>query len=900
MDLRTRQHVEALRRPLELAARDGFTGLTRITGLGAALRAACDRVLSEWPDNTPLRRWRDSLTEFERLSVDDQAVVVARGLRLVAGVARPPTPPVARSTRMAAVPPAPMVPGLATARAPAVPVRPGPAPAAPAPVAAAPAAATTPALAAPAPTAATAPATAPPAPAPAPVAAAAAAARRPRAPRVAAAPAPGRVLDRPVSAIRGIGPAFAAALAERGILTVEDLLWLVPRRYDDARAVAGVATALAAGDGAQVVVAGTIRAARMVYGRGRRWFDATIGDDDAGAALQIRWFGAYGSMAQRLPVGARAVLAGRLRVRAGRGDLANPDVLAVIAADGSGGDDAGRIILRYPDIPGLPPARLATACQRALDLIGAEAVEDGVPAEVAAAAGLSPLAEALAALHRPEAPSADEVAALSAGTSRWHRRVAFGELFELATAVEVRRRLRRLGSAPPYPVGSAGEVERALPFAPTAAQRRVFAEVGADLAAPVPMNRLLQGDVGSGKTAVLFAAAVQVARGGGQTAIMAPTEILAEQHAATLGRWAGPLGLRVALLTASTPRGARQSLLAMAAAGAIDLVVGTHALLAEGVGFQQLGLVVIDEQHRFGVAQRVRLRGKGDAAAPHLLVATATPIPRTLALTTYGDLDVSVLDELPPGRVPVTTEVVTGARGRATAIKALRAEVAAGGRAYVVCPRVEPPEPDDDGPRWADATTVAAELATALAPTPVGLAHGRMDGAERDAALAALRAGTAPVLVATTIIEVGVDVPEATLIVIEDADHFGLAQLHQLRGRVGRGGGAARCLLLTRGQATIDGGQRLAVMAATHDGFVIAERDLELRGPGELLGARQAGLPQLRFGDVAAHTQLLLEARAAAAAVLAADPELVLPAHERLRMALSRRGGDALFGAEGG
>jgi len=390
---------------------------------------------------------------------------------------------------------------------------------------------------------------------------------------------------------------------------------------------------------------------------------------------------------------------------------------------------------------------------------------------------------------------------------------------------------------------------------------------------------------------------------------MVPTEILAEQHHATLAAWAARAGLRTAVLTASTPKGVRASLCALLAAGEIDLVVGTHALLAEGVGFGRLGLAIVDEQHRFGVAQRVRLRGKGDGGAPHLLVMTATPIPRTLALTAYGDLDVTLLDELPPGRQPPKTKAVGGAKARAQAYQRVVVRARAGERAFVVCPLVEPTDVEGldglappPGEAWRDATSVHAELSESLAPLRVGLVHGRMASADRDQVMAAFKRGDLDVLVATTVIEVGVDVPEATLMVIEDADRFGLAQLHQLRGRVGRGGGSAECYLLTRGTLTDEAKRRLTVMAETGDGFRIAEEDLLIRGPGELLGARQAGLPRLRFGDLREHTELLLEARAEAEAVVTADPALAQPAHAGLRAALERRLGEngEAFGAEGG
>ncbi|HEU4613750.1 MAG TPA: helicase-related protein, partial [Kofleriaceae bacterium] len=371
--------------------------------------------------------------------------------------------------------------------------------------------------------------------------------------------------------------------------------------------------------------------------------------------------------------------------------------------------------------------------------------------------------------------------------------------------------------------------------------------------------------------------------------------------AQTWRAWAERMGtrLRVELLTASTPRGVRQSLLALLAAGELDVVIGTHSLIAEAVGFAALGLVVIDEQHRFGVAQRARLRDKGDGqGAPHLLVMTATPIPRTLALTAYGDLDVSILDELPPGREPVQTKVLAGKRGEAAAYKLIAERVARGERAYVVCPKVED-DPDSDT-TWKDATTVAGEVAAALPGVRVGLVHGRLDGEARDRVMRAFKAGELDVLVATTVIEVGVDVPEATVMVVHDAERFGLAQLHQLRGRVGRGSRGAHCLLVTHGGIGEDGRRRLDAMVATTDGFRIAEEDLALRGPGELLGPRQAGVPRLRFGNLAQHTELLLEARRHAERVLAEDPDLVRPEHVALRHALSRRLAQSVYGAESG
>ncbi|HEU4734199.1 MAG TPA: ATP-dependent DNA helicase RecG [Kofleriaceae bacterium] len=732
--------------------------------------------------------------------------------------------------------------------------------------------------------------------------------REPREPRE---PPAGDPLAAPTSTLPGIGPGFADKLAEKGLTTVEDLLWLVPRRYDDVRDARSLAEVSDLPEGQRATFVASVASARMVFARGRRWAEVRLGSADATrpASAVVRWFNVFAGIEKRMPPGSQVALSGVVRKRGGRLELANPDILGIEldAGQAPAGDARPRpaILARYPDVPGVPPGRVRAACAAACARIASSA-EDGVPSVIEQAAGLPGLAETLAHLHAPPPDcSADDVAALNRGDSRWQRRLAFGELFALGVAITLRRRERCGDAAVPCPQDPSltGALARALPFQLTGAQRRAIDELAGDLARETPMNRLLQGDVGAGKTAVAFAAALQVARAGRQTAVMAPTELLAEQHAETWRAWAKACGLRLELLTASTPRGIRASILALLAAGELDVLIGTHALIAESVGFGALGLAVIDEQHRFGVAQRARLRDKGDGqGAPHLLVMTATPIPRTLALTAYGDLDVSVLDELPPGRKPVATKILSGARGRAAAYKLVAERVAAGERAYIVCPKVAPDAPGevDDGRPWRDATTVTAEVRAALPAVRAGLVHGRLDGAARDQVMRAFKAGELDVLVATTVIEVGVDVPAATVMVIHDAERFGLAQLHQLRGRVGRGGGAAHCLLLTQGAPGEDAARRLEAMAATHDGFRIAEEDLALRGPGELLGPRQAGVPRLRFGNLSQHTELLLEARRHAEAVLADDPALARPAHAALRRALERRLAQRVYGAEGG
>jgi ATP-dependent DNA helicase RecG len=945
VDADLKRRVEALRRPLELAAADGFAGVRKVAGLGNALRAACDGVLARIALDTVagLDSWRATLGRWEQLDEQQQAVEVARGMRLLARLPR--SSPVASRTAAPtfALPALPANRGSGEpSRAAAQDPRPASVPTGPAgpigPTGNTPSAGVgrpsstvggTPAIASNG-----TPRTAKPS---------SAGVGQPAPAGSGTSPPTGATVDplaAPTSSLPGIGPAFAEKLAERGLTTVEDLLWLVPRRYDDVRDARPLAEVCALPEGQRATFVARVASARMVFARGRRWAEVRLGSIDVTqrATALVRWFNVFAGIDKRMPPGCQVALSGIVRKRAGRLELANPDILGIdptgadrppsggpaggavraptpsdvaspIEAESVGENGAAKkpmpaILVRYPEVPGVPPGRLRSACGTACARVAGSA-EDGVPAAVEQAAGLPSLAETLAQLHGPPADSAaGDIAAMNRGDSRWQRRLAFGELFALGVAITLRRRERCADAAVPCPRAPELErqIARAVPFTLTGAQRRAIGELGGDLARETPMNRLLQGDVGAGKTCVAFAAVLQVARAGRQSAVMAPTELLAEQHAETWRAWAKASGLRLELLTASTPRGVRASILALLAAGELDVLIGTHALIAESVGFRALGLVVIDEQHRFGVAQRAKLRDKGDGqGAPHLLVMTATPIPRTLALTAYGDLDVSALDELPPGRTPVATKILSGARGRAAAYKLVAERVAAGERAYIVCPKVEPGEPGEiEGRPWKDATTVAAEVAAALPQVRTGLVHGRLDGADRDRVMRAFKAGELDALVATTVIEVGVDVPAATVMVIHDAERFGLAQLHQLRGRVGRGGGAAHCLLLSQGSNSEDASRRLAAMVATHDGFVIAEEDLALRGPGELLGPKQAGVPRLRFGDLKQHTELLLEARRHAEAVLADDPELERPIHAALRRALERRLAHSVYGAESG
>jgi ATP-dependent DNA helicase RecG len=520
----------------------------------------------------------------------------------------------------------------------------------------------------------------------------------------------------------------------------------------------------------------------------------------------------------------------------------------------------------YPSSAQLPQAYLRKAVISAL---GRAPLAEVLPPDVTPA-GLPSLREALQFLHHP--PPRAPLAALEDRSHPAWQRLKWEELLaqqlsQLQAQAE-RARLRAPVLAP-RALGLRERLLGVLPFALTAAQQRVVTEIGADLARAQPMNRLLQGDVGSGKTVVAALSAAAAIDAGWQCALMAPTEILAEQHFRKLVDWLQPLGITVAWLTGSRKGKGRAQMLAQVASGEAMLVVGTHAVIQHDVAFHRLGLAIVDEQHRFGVAQRLALRHKLEAQAlePHLLMMSATPIPRTLAMTYFADLDVSTIDELPPGRTPVLTKVFADTR-RSDVLQRIREEVARGRQVYWVCPLVEESEHLD----LQNATATHAELSAALPGAMVGLLHGRMPAAEKAAVMSLFTQGQMQVLVATTVIEVGVDVPNASLMVIEHAERFGLAQLHQLRGRVGRGAVASVCVLLYTAPLSDTGKARLKAMAETNDGFEIARRDLEIRGPGEFMGARQSGDALLRFADLAEDNHLLQHARALAPRLLAGHP----------------------------
>ncbi len=682
--------------------------------------------------------------------------------------------------------------------------------------------------------------------------------------------------------VRGVGPRAARALARKGLESLEDLLLLLPRAYEDRRQLVPIAE-LHVGQPAcfegRVTRSGEVRLAQ-----GRRFFQAVVAD--ASGAVQLKWFRGIDHFQERVRPGVRVLVAGEVRRYRYAKELHHPEL--ELLDDGTPNQALARIVPVYSAVEGIPPRSLRRMVDGALDA-GADLVEQHLPEGTVAELGLPAIGDSLRQLHRP-GTHLDPEQLLSRRTP-YHGRLAAEELFLLQVGLAIRR--TQAASRPTKPLPASGpEVQRALaslPFELTRGQRQAFAEIAADLARPRPMSRLLVGDVGTGKTVLAFLAAVAARAAGGLTAVLSPTELLAEQHEATFRALARPLGIPVALLTGSTGAAARRQQRRLLRVGEIGIVVGTHALLSSSVSLPELRLVVIDEQHRFGVEQRRLLPDKGDA--PHLLVMTATPIPRTLALTVYGDLDHSVLRERPPGRRPVETRVLPPERSR-EAFELLRAALARGERAYVVYPLVEESEKQD----LQDATRGFERLRAALPGAGVELVHGRMDADSRARAMQAFVAGRSQVLVSTTVIEVGVDVPEATVLVVQHAERFGLAQLHQLRGRVGRGDRPGLAILIGNARSE-EASRRLAVLERSQSGFEIAEVDLELRGAGEWLGTRQVGhAPELRIADLARHASLLEPVRVAALRLVEADPELAR--HPRLRAAVERRWGRRLaFGS---
>ena len=660
----------------------------------------------------------------------------------------------------------------------------------------------------------------------------------------------------------------AARLAKLGLKTDWDYLLHLPLRYEDETQITPIAE-LPMGEEAQAE--GTIESCEVVI-RGRRQLLARL--RDASGELLLRFLHFYASTRKQLAVGRRVRVFGAARAGfyGALAEMVHPRVRVAVEAP-----LPQRLTPVYPTTEGVPQAWLRKRIERALRDVDVGR-GDTLPAAVRERWRLGDLAASLRALHLP-APDADLVALSEKRDPNWTR-VKFDELLAQQISLASARAQRARQRAPVLaPVAGATLVERllaALPFALTGAQQRVWREIEADLARGQPAHRLVQGDVGSGKTVLATLAAARALDAGWQAALMAPTEILAEQHFRCIEQWLAPLGVRVAWLAGKLKPADKRAAQAEVAAGSAPLVVGTHALIQEAVSFARLGLAIVDEQHRFGVAQRLRLRAglhRADAApTPHLLMLSATPIPRTLAMSYLADLDVSVIDELPPGRRPVVTKLASTGR-RAEVLERLRGEVHQGRQAYWVCPLVEDSELIDSPVDLSAATRMYEATRAQLPDLRWGLLHGQLPPAEKAAVMELFARGDLDVLVATTVIEVGVDVANATLMVIEHAQRFGLAQLHQLRGRVGRGAAQSYCVLLYDEPLSPAARERLKVIYETSDGFEVARRDLALRGPGEFLGARQSGVPLLRFASFEDDVALVEQAAQAAQVMLNEHPD---------------------------
>ncbi len=665
-------------------------------------------------------------------------------------------------------------------------------------------------------------------------------------------------LTTPVDRLKGVGPRLAEKLAKLGLHTVEDLLYCLPHRYEDRREFRKIAHLR---EGSHEVFSGEILACgeTTTSRRRRRIFEAVVGDGSGQVVL--KWFRYRKDwMTRRFVVGRRAVFTGEVKRYGAIREIHHPDT-EFLAADQSLADYQnsdplafGRILPVYPLTEGLTQQAARRVWKQAVDLY-ADLVTTGLPESLVEKHRLLPLAEALRQAHWPDQET--QMEDLDQHRTRALRTLVYDEFFFLELGLALKRRGVALEPGIPFTVTHkyTRPLAAALPYQLTEAQRRVLGEIKRDLMAPHPMNRLIQGDVGCGKTIVALMTALVAIENETQVAIVAPTEILAEQHYLQFHGWLEQLGLKAVLLRGKMPVAEKRATLARIKSGEVDLVVGTHAVLQEGVEFRLLGLGIIDEQHRFGVRQRAVLRGKGEN--PHILVMTATPIPRTLSLTLYGDLALSVIDEMPPGRTPVETMVAAEAQ-RGRVYSRLQQEITRGRQAYIVYPLVEESEKSD----LLAATEGAEQLRTRVFPKArIGLLHGRMKPAEKEEIMRSFKEREIDILVSTTVIEVGIDVPNATVMLVEHAERFGLAQLHQLRGRVGRGEDGGFCILLKSYRCSEEGEKRLEVMRTTTDGFRIAEADLEIRGPGEFLGTRQSGLPDFRVANILRDGRLLEDAR---------------------------------------
>lgn len=684
----------------------------------------------------------------------------------------------------------------------------------------------------------------------------------------------------PIQYVKGVGPKLAKLFEKKGIRTVEDALYFLPRCYEDRRnlkKISELKTGRKETGFGEILLSGVA----FYQNKRKRVFEVVVGDGSG--VITLKWFhGNERYLKDRFKKGLRLIFSGEVRWFNYQKEIHHPDLEMV---DGDIEKDYlnfKRIVPIYSETEGLHQRTLRKLIKNILDGY-ADELSSPIPQEIVERQDLIDFSEAFRRVHFP--PDGESIEVLNCQRSDGHRRIIFDEFFFLELGLALKKKGMALETGITFRTEGylSQKLLNQLSFKLTHAQEKVWAEIREDLERPHPMNRLIQGDVGSGKTVVALLASLYVVECGYQAAIMAPTEVLAEQHFLNLHRWVEPLGVNVALLTSSIKGSEREDLYDRIRRGDVHLVIGTHAVIQEAVEFNHLGLAIIDEQHKFGVVQRGLLKKKGEN--PDVLVMTATPIPRTLAMTIYGDLDVSVIDEMPPGRMPVETKVFPEP-GRERVYRIVEEEVRKGRQAFIVYPLVEESEKLD----LKDATRMAEHLQKDVFPDfQISLLHGRMKSDEKEAIMMEYKEGKIQILVATTVIEVGIDIPNASVMVVEHAERFGLSQLHQLRGRIGRGRYPSKCILLAQYRSSEEARVRLHAMERTNDGFQIAEEDLALRGPGEFFGVRQSGLPDFRVAHLVRDTPILIEARKEAFRLIQEDPELVHPSHSFLKDMLRRR-----------
>ncbi|MDP2599706.1 MAG: ATP-dependent DNA helicase RecG [Deltaproteobacteria bacterium] len=686
-------------------------------------------------------------------------------------------------------------------------------------------------------------------------------------------------LATPVQFVKGVGPALAKKLARLNVFTVEDLFYLIPNRYIDRRKIDTIAELT---PGKEKTTVGHVLGSGVYFlgKKGKQVFDVVIGDKTG--KISAKWFHfRHQQMKNLFPVGKKVLLAGEVTQFKNKLQFFHPEV-ELLEGDGDSLEIGGKILPVYPLTEGLYQKTMRRILRNAWDGFGHH-LRPALPLDFLERHGLADPWESVSLLHFPSSDIDAEL--LNSRRSQAHKTLIFDEFFflELGLALKKAKATKEEGIAFPKNLKLAEIFKKTLPFELTAAQKKVIEEISQEMEKPFPMNRLIQGDVGSGKTVVALACCLQAIAGGYQAAIMAPTEILAEQHFFTIKNYLSQMGIPVGLMTGGVKGEERARLYKACATGEIPLMIGTHALIQDDLEFAKLGLVVIDEQHRFGVLQRQALHKKGKT--PDVLVMTATPIPRTLALTAYGDLDVSVIDELPKGRKPIFTRLY-GEKQREKLYEGMFTELKKGHQVFVVYPLIEESEKVD----LKNATEMSEELSRIFSPDyTVALLHGRLAMPQKEKIMADFKNQKIQVLAATSVVEVGVDCPNATVMVVEHAERFGLSQLHQLRGRVGRSTHQSFCILMADYRRSEDAKRRLKIMTETNDGFQIAEEDLAIRGPGEFLGTRQAGLPDFRVADLSRDFDILTLARKAAFELVEKDPNLNLMEHQAFRKILKSR-----------